>query len=112
MRLSARASAFIRSPSKHRITGHRRVPSGRRFDANESKGSLLAAMRERLHKRPVRVGISPMFDAVTRRLFDVSGLMPHSLWQPGLIEAHALSDAGIGLAYFSIAVALAVIARL
>jgi hypothetical protein len=53
-----------------------------------------------------------MFDAVTRRLFDVSGLMVHSLWQPGLIEAYALSDAGIGLAYFSIAVALAVIARL
>jgi hypothetical protein len=53
-----------------------------------------------------------MFDAVTRPLFDTSGLMPHGLWQPGLLDTYALSDAGIGLAYFSIAVALAVIARL
>jgi hypothetical protein len=55
-----------------------------------------------------------MFDAVTRRLFDPSGLMPHGLhllWPPGLIWSYA-SDAGIGLAYFSVAVALAVIARL
>jgi hypothetical protein len=53
-----------------------------------------------------------MFDAVTRRLFDASALMPHGLWQPGLIGTYALSDVGLGLAYFSIAVALAVIARL
>jgi hypothetical protein len=53
-----------------------------------------------------------MFDAVTRRLFDASGLMPHGLWQPGLIGTHLLSDAGVGLAYFSIAAAVAVIARL
>jgi hypothetical protein len=53
-----------------------------------------------------------MFDAVTRRLFDASGLVPHGLWQQSLIGTYVLSDAGIGLAYFSIAVALAVIARL
>jgi hypothetical protein len=53
-----------------------------------------------------------MFDAVTRRLFDAPGLMPHGLWQPDLIGTYALSDVGIGLAYFSIAVALAVVARL
>ena len=55
-----------------------------------------------------------MFDALTRRLFDPSGLMPHSLTLlslPGLIWNHA-SDAGIGLAYLSVAVALAIIARL
>ncbi len=55
-----------------------------------------------------------MFDAMTRRLFDPSGLMSHGfthVWQPGLIWNYA-SDARIGLAYFSVAVALAVIARL
>ena len=39
---------------------------------------------------------------------------PHGfclLWQPGLIWTYALSDAGIGLAYFSIPLALGVIAR-
>ena len=43
-------------------------------------------------------------------------LRPHAhgfclLWQPGLLWTYALSDAGIGLAYFSIPVSLAVIAR-
>jgi signal transduction histidine kinase/CheY-like chemotaxis protein len=55
-----------------------------------------------------------MFDAVTRWLFDGSGLTPHGfclLWQPGLLWTYALSDAVIGLAYFSIPVALAVIAQ-
>jgi hypothetical protein len=33
------------------------------------------------------------------------------LWDPGLIWTYALSDAGIALAYFSIPVALIVIAR-
>ena len=69
-------------------------------------------MTARRHKRLVRVGVSPMFEAVTLRLFDTSGLVPHGLWQPGLIWTYVLSDAGIGLAYFSIAVALAVISRL
>ncbi len=49
-----------------------------------------------------------------RDLFDPSGLTPHGfclLWQPGLIWLHALSDAAIALAYFSIPVALAAIVR-
>ena len=55
-----------------------------------------------------------MFNPVSDWLFDSSGLTPHGfclLWQPGLIWTYALSDAGIGLAYFSIPLALGVIAR-
>jgi signal transduction histidine kinase len=47
-------------------------------------------------------------------LFDPSGLTPHGfclLWEPGLIWTYALSDAMIGLAYFSIPAALIVVAR-
>jgi signal transduction histidine kinase/CheY-like chemotaxis protein len=47
-------------------------------------------------------------------LFDPSGLTPHGfclLWEPGLIWTYALSDALIGLAYFSIPVALVIVAR-
>jgi len=47
-------------------------------------------------------------------LFDSTGLTAHGfclLWQPGLIWTYALSDIGIGLAYFSIPVVLALIAR-
>jgi signal transduction histidine kinase/CheY-like chemotaxis protein len=47
-------------------------------------------------------------------LFNSSGLTAHGfclLWEPGLIWTYALSDAGIALAYFSIPVALGVIAR-
>ena len=47
-------------------------------------------------------------------LFDPSGLTPHGfclLWEPGLIWTYALSDAVIGLAYFSIPVALVIVAR-
>ena len=54
-----------------------------------------------------------MFSVLSDWLFN-SGLAPHGfclLWNPGLIWTYALSDAGIGLAYFSIPVALAVIAR-
>jgi len=43
-------------------------------------------------------------------LFNPSGLTPHGfclLWAPGLIVLHAASDAIIGLAYFSIPLALA-----
>jgi two-component sensor histidine kinase len=43
-------------------------------------------------------------------LFNPSGLTPHGfclLWMPGLIYLHAISDAIIGLAYFSIPLALA-----
>jgi signal transduction histidine kinase/CheY-like chemotaxis protein len=55
-----------------------------------------------------------MFDAVSHWLFDPGGLTPHGfclLWKPALIWTYALSDAAIGMAYFSIPVALAVIAR-
>jgi two-component sensor histidine kinase len=43
-------------------------------------------------------------------LFNPSGLTPHGfclLWAPGLIAVHVISDAVIGLAYFSIPLALA-----
>ncbi len=43
-------------------------------------------------------------------LFNPSGLTPHGfclLWAPGLIAMHVISDAVIGLAYFSIPLALA-----
>ena len=55
-----------------------------------------------------------MFKELSGWLFDPSGLTPHGfclLWEPGLIWTYALSDAGIALAYFSIPVALGVIAR-
>jgi signal transduction histidine kinase/CheY-like chemotaxis protein len=47
-------------------------------------------------------------------LFDSTGLTAHGfclLWQPGLIWTYALSDIGIALAYFSIPLVLAMIAR-
>ena len=46
-------------------------------------------------------------------LFNPSGLTPHGfclLWVPGLIYLHAISDAVIGIAYFSIPLALAAFA--
>jgi signal transduction histidine kinase/AmiR/NasT family two-component response regulator len=49
---------------------------------------------------------------ISHWLLDPSGLTPHGfclLWEPGLIWLHAGSDLGIGLAYFSIPVALIVI---
>ena len=55
-----------------------------------------------------------MFNAVSEWLFDPAGLTPHGfclLWQPTLIWTYALSDAGIGLAYFSIPLTLGIIAR-
>ncbi len=55
-----------------------------------------------------------MIDDVASWLFDPSGLTPHGfclLWDPGLIWLHALSDIGIGVAYFTIPMALAVFAR-
>ena len=55
-----------------------------------------------------------MFKTIDQWLFDSSGLTAHGfclLWEPGLIWTYAISDAGIALAYFSIPVALAVIAR-
>jgi PAS domain S-box-containing protein len=55
-----------------------------------------------------------MLDDFARWLFDPSGLTPHGfclLWDPGLIWLHALSDLGIGIAYFTIPLALAVFVR-
>ncbi len=46
---------------------------------------------------------------IFRALFDPSGLTPHGfclLWEPGLIWLHAVADAVIGLAYYSIPLAL------
>ena len=55
-----------------------------------------------------------MFKALDQWLFDSTGLTAHGfclLWEPGLIWTYAISDTGIALAYFSIPLALAVIAR-
>jgi signal transduction histidine kinase/CheY-like chemotaxis protein len=46
---------------------------------------------------------------VLRALFDPSGLTPHGfclLWEPGLIWLHTVADALIGIAYYSIPLAL------
>jgi signal transduction histidine kinase/CheY-like chemotaxis protein len=55
-----------------------------------------------------------MFKILDQWLFDSTGLTAHGfclLWEPGLIWTYAISDAGIALAYFSIPLALVVIAR-
>jgi signal transduction histidine kinase/DNA-binding response OmpR family regulator len=55
-----------------------------------------------------------MLEGVRRWLFDPAGLTPHGfclLWNPGLLWLHALSDVGIGLAYFTIPFALLVVVR-
>ena len=55
-----------------------------------------------------------MLDSINNWLFDSTALTAHGfclLWQPALIWTYALSDAGIAIAYFSIPVMLAVIAR-
>jgi len=55
-----------------------------------------------------------MLDGLARWLFDPSGLTPHGfclLWEPGLIWLFALSDVTIGLAYYTIPVALVVFVR-
>ena len=47
--------------------------------------------------------------SIFRALLDPSGLTPHGfclLWEPGLIWLHAVADAVIGLAYYSIPLAL------
>lgn len=47
-------------------------------------------------------------------LFDSAGLTPHGfclLWEPGLLWTYAFSDIVIGLAYFTIPLALAIFAR-
>jgi PAS domain S-box-containing protein len=55
-----------------------------------------------------------MLQRLSDWLFNPAGLTPHGfclLWKPALIWTYALADAGIGIAYFSIPVALAVFAR-
>ena len=54
-----------------------------------------------------------MFDAALDWIFDSSGFTPHGfclLWQPGLIWTYAVADTLIGVAYFSIPIALAIVA--
>jgi len=54
-----------------------------------------------------------MLESVTR-LFDSSGFMPHGhcfLWTPGLLWTYVASDTAIGLAYYSIPVALTYFVR-
>jgi signal transduction histidine kinase len=55
-----------------------------------------------------------MMDTILRVLFQPSGLTPHGfclLWEPGLLWLHAASDALIGVAYFSIPLALIIFVR-
>lgn len=55
-----------------------------------------------------------MVSGLVSWLFGPPGLTPHGvclLWEPGLIWLHAVSDAVTGLAYFSIPLALAIVAR-
>jgi signal transduction histidine kinase/ActR/RegA family two-component response regulator len=55
-----------------------------------------------------------MLSFLNEWLFDSAGLTAHGfclLWEPGLIWTYAISDTAIGIAYFSIPVALGVIAR-
>ena len=50
-----------------------------------------------------------MTSSIADWLFDPSGLTPHGfclLWEPWLVWTHVLANVGIGLAYFSIPVAL------
>jgi signal transduction histidine kinase len=52
-----------------------------------------------------------MWNSVVRLLTDPSGLTPHGfclLWEPTLIWTYAVSDIGIGIAYFTIPLALAI----
>lgn len=55
-----------------------------------------------------------MLDGLASWLFDPSGLTPHGfclVWEPWLIWTHAISNVAIGLAYFTIPLALAAFAR-
>ena len=55
-----------------------------------------------------------MWNILDRWLVNPSGLTPHGyclLWDPGLIWTYAISDIGIGVAYFTIPLALAVFVR-
>jgi PAS domain S-box-containing protein len=55
-----------------------------------------------------------MLNGVASWLWTPSGLTPHGfclLWQPGLIWTYAISDLVIGISYFTIPLALAILAR-
>lgn len=55
-----------------------------------------------------------MLSDLTRWLFNPTDLTPHGfclLWEPWLIWTHGLANVAIGVAYFSIALALAIFAR-
>eukprot|EP01037_Dinobryon_pediforme_P008838 gene8838-8929_t len=55
-----------------------------------------------------------MFSELARWFFDPNGMTPHGfclLWEPGLIWLYAVSDIGIGIAYFTIPIALAIFAH-
>src|SRR5580698_9470997 len=55
-----------------------------------------------------------MWNTLTQWLTDPSGLTPHGfclLWNPSLIWTYAVSDIGIGIAYFTIPLALAIFVR-
>ncbi|MBY6242962.1 ATP-binding protein [Methylosinus sp. Sm6] len=55
-----------------------------------------------------------MLTKLSEWLFGASDLAPHGyclLWEPGLVWLYAISDTAIGLAYFSIPLALVVIGR-
>jgi PAS domain S-box-containing protein len=55
-----------------------------------------------------------MLNGVASWLWNPSGLTPHGfclLWEPGLIWTYAMSDLFIGIAYFTIPLALAILAR-
>ncbi|MDB5437358.1 MAG: signal transduction histidine kinase, partial [Phenylobacterium sp.] len=56
------------------------------------------------------IGAGQSDGSILNWLLNPSGLTPHGFclsWAPGLVALHAGSDAAIGLAYFSIPVALA-----
>lgn len=55
-----------------------------------------------------------MLTGLSEWLFDTSQLAPHGfclLWEPGLIWLYAISDTVIGIAYFTIPVALIIVGR-
>lgn len=55
-----------------------------------------------------------MLAGLSEWLFDTSQLAPHGfclLWEPGLIWLYAISDSVIGVAYFTIPVALIIVGR-
>src|SRR6201996_5455532 len=87
------------------MVGAHRISSGVRFHARLLPWSLAAIVPGTSAKPARRLVMS-----ISEWLFNPSGLTPHGfclLWAPGLIFLHAASDAVIGLAYFSIPLALA-----